>query len=658
MELGVHACAGSVLDELYYDGDLGAIYTPTATTFRVWAPTASSLKLLLYESGQGGEPVVHPMAPDRDGTWVLQLEGDWHGTYYNYLVTVDGMTHEVVDPYAKAVGVNGRRGMVVDLARTNPEGWDELRKPEFVHFVDAVIYELHVRDLSMHETSGIRHKGKFLGLTERGTRGPRGVATGLDHLIELGVTHVHLLPVFDFLSVDEADPAASQYNWGYDPLHYNVPEGSYATDPFDGVTRIREFKQMVKALNENGIRVVMDVVYNHTGLTEESNLNRLVPGYYYRRDAQGRFANGSGCGNELASERPMVRKLIIDSVLYWAREYKIDGFRFDLMGLHDIETMAQIRKALDEVDPRILLYGEGWTAAESPLPYHERALKANIARLPGIAVFNDDIRDGIKGDVFHATAPGFVNGAWDREESVKFGIVAATWHPQVRYDRVCYAKHPWALAPGQSINYAEAHDNLTLWDKLLATSAAEGEDELIKMHKLSTAIVLTAQGIPFLHGGMDFLRTKYGDSNSYRSPDRINALDWERKARYLDVFRYNQGLIRLRKEHPAFRMTTAEAIQRHLRFLDMPAGRMVGFCLSDHANGDPWKTIVVLFNANREPQTVHLPGSNWVIVVDGHSAGTEPLGAVELDRVTVPPRTALVLVDRESIAAGSLSAAS
>lgn len=653
MELRVHNFESEMpADHLHYDGSLGALYKPDSTTFRVWAPTARSLSLFLYESGQGGETLaVHPMERDVRGTWVVRLLGDYHGIYYNYRVTVDGATYEVVDPYAKAVGVNGKRGMVVDLARTNPEGWDTLQKPELVHFTDAIIYELHIRDLSMHMTSGIHHKGKFLGLTEHGTKGPEGVATGLDHLKELGITHLHLLPVFDFYTVDEADQETPQYNWGYDPLNYNVPEGSYATDPFDGTVRIREFKEMVKALNENGIRVVMDVVYNHTFLSAESNLNRLVPGYYYRYDPAGNFSNGSGCGNELASERSMARKLIVDSVVHWATEYKIDGFRFDLMGLHDIETMRAVRRALDAIDPTILVYGEGWTGGLSPLPDHEKAVKVHVGRIPGIAVFNDDLRDGIKGAVFDAPEPGFVNGSAGDAETVKAGIVAATFHPQVGYDRVRYTQHPWAAEPSQSVNYAEAHDNLTLWDKLEATSAHESEEERIKMHKMSLAILLTSQGIPFLQAGMDFLRTKFGDANSYRSPDYVNAIDWERKARYLSVFEYTRGLIRLRKDHPAFRMGSAEAIQKHLRFLGVPHEEMVGFALVDHANGDPWKDVVVLFNADGGAHEVHLPGDEWVVVVDGERAGVERLGEVRGRSVTVPPRTTLVLVQKESFEA-------
>lgn len=632
----------------HYDGALGALYTPERTQFRLWAPTASSVTLVTYPHSAAGLGTEHPMKRDVQGTWVAELEGDLHGTYYTYRVTVGGRTNEAVDPYAKAVGVNGQRGMVIDLSRTNPQGWGELVKPPFSHPVDAVIYELHVRDLSIHPESGITQKGKFLGLTERGTRGPGGVTTGLDHLMELGVTHIHLLPSFDYATVDESRLFEPQFNWGYDPQNYNVPEGSYSTDPYNGAVRVREFKEMVKALNENGLRVVMDVVYNHTSKSADSHLNLIVPGYYYRFNPDGSFANGSGCGNELADERSMVRKMIVDSVVYWAEEYKVDGFRFDLMGLHHIDTMNAVRAALDEVDPSIIIYGEGWTAAESPLPFEYRTLKAHVSQVPGIAVFSDDVRDGIKGHVFNDREPGFVNGQPGMEESVKFGIAASTFHPQVNYALVNYSDAPYAADPGQTITYAEAHDNLTLWDKLQATNPGEPEEELLKMHKMASAIVLTSQGIPFLHAGQDFVRTKYGDGNSYQSPDWVNQLDWERKAQYLDVFAYNKGLIELRKAHPAFRMRTAEQIQDHLEFLAMPSSQMVGYVLKDQANGDSWDKIVVLFNATTMEQTVALPGSGWVVVVDGEQAGTTALWTVEGHEVTVPPRTSLVLVDAAS----------
>lgn len=634
----------------YAGDDLGAVYSPEHTRFRLWAPTASEVNLLTYAEGQGGRATAYPMQRDVQGTWFYELPGDHHGLYYTYFVTVGGLFSQAVDPYAKAVGVNGDRGMVVDLSRTNPPGFENLVKPPFANLVDAIIYELHVRDLSSHPQSGITEKGKFLGLIEEGTRGARGVKTGLDHLVELGITHLHLLPSFDYATVDETSLDSPQFNWGYDPKNYNVPEGSYSTDPYNGEVRIREFKQMVQGLNEAGIRVVMDVVYNHTSLSADSHLNRIVPGYYYRTNEQGGFSNGSGCGNELADERSMVRKMIVDSVVYWATEYKVDGFRFDLMGLHHVDTMNEIRARLDAIDPSILVYGEGWTGGATPLQAESAALKANARAVPGIAVFSDDMRDGIKGHVFNDLEPGFINGGRGFEESVKFGVVAATNHPQVNYGQVNYSSAPWALEPHQSINYAEAHDNLTLWDKLLKTNPGEEESERLKMHKMASALVLTSQGLPFLHAGQDFVRTKNGDSNSYKSPDEVNWLDWSRKMQYADVFAYHQGLIELRKVHPAFRMTTNAQIQEHLSFLPMPTPLMVGYSLHNHANGDPWQTIVVVANANLKEQVVSLPESGWVVVVDGEQAGTAKLADVQGNTVVVPGRSVLVLVDTESFA--------
>ncbi|MCD5415067.1 MAG: type I pullulanase, partial [Clostridiales bacterium] len=631
----------------YYGDDLGATYSKENTIFRVWAPTATGINLLLYEEGYGGELKQRiEMKRDIKGTWLLQVDGDLHGVFYTYEVHVNGAINEVVDKYAKAVGVDGRRGMVVDLSKTNPPGWENLQRPPLENFVDAVIWELHVRDLSMNENSGITNKGKFLGIIEEGTRSPEGKKTGLDHMLELGINHLHLLPVFDFRSIDETNAydVANVFNWGYDPLNYNVPEGTFSTDPWCGVTRIKEFKKMVQGLNENGIRVIMDVVYNHTGYTANSHLNLLVPGYFYRFRPDGSFSDGSACGNELADERSMVRKMIIDSVVFWATEYKIDGFRFDLMGLHDIETMNEIRKALDKIDPSIIIYGEGWAAGSTPLPSYRQALKVNMPRMPRIAAFSDDIRDGIKGNVFDAEAPGFVNGGLGFEDSIKFGIVASTKHDQINYAAVNYSNAPWAMGPEQAITYASSHDNHTLWDKLYATNPNDSIEERIKMHKLSSAIVLTSQGVPFLHAGVEMLRTKGGDDNSYEAPDSVNMLDWSRKATYNEVFQYHRGLIELRRQRPAFRMTSTEDIQRHLRFLDMPQRNMVGYILSDNANGDEWETIAVLFNGNAEDIEITLPGEGWGVVVNGKVAGTEIIERISQDKVTVPARTAMVLV--------------
>ncbi len=631
----------------YDDAALGALYSKDRTLFRVWAPGALRMRLKTYPSGHEGEATVYEMYKDPNGFWVQVLEGDRHGLYYTYEVTHYHGVFEVVDPYAKALGVNGNRGMVVDLSRTNPEGWDDFPKPTLKNFTDAIIYEVHIRDFSIHENSGIKHKGKYLGVVEPETRGPRMVKTGLAHLVELGITHLHLLPVQDYYTVDESKLAEPQYNWGYDPKNYNAPEGSYATDPYNGEIRIQEFKTMVMGLNRAGIGVILDVVYNHTYRSEDSNLNRLVPGYYYRLHPDGSFANGSGCGNETASERFMVRKLIVDSVVYWATEYKIDGFRFDLMGLHDLETMNQIRQALDAIRPGILLYGEGWTGGPSLLPAKKAALKKNIPRMPGIAAFNDDFRDGLKGPIFHDRAPGFTGGAFAYKENVKFGITGATCHPGVDYERMTPPGKPWAGRPCQCVNYVEAHDNMTLWDRLACTHGHESEEERIRIHLLCAALVLTSQGIPFLHAGQDFLRTKYGDHNSYRSPDRINRLDWARKAAYLEVFRYYQGLIALRRAHPAFRMVSTAQIQKHLQFLDLPP-EGIGYLLTGHANQDPWETIAVFFNAGQKKLEVALPAEEWVIVVEGNQAGTKEIRRFHGRSTLVPPRSAQILVDAKS----------
>ncbi len=634
----------------YTSSDLGAVYTPTATTFRVWAPTAQGISVKLYDKGEGGTGRAYPLQKDVQGTWVGHVRGDLHGRYYTYVVKHHDGEYEVVDPYARGAGVNGRRGMVVDPARTNPPGWERDQRPPLAAPTDAVIYELHVRDFSIHPASGIVNKGKYLGIVEPDTRGPDGAATGLAHLKELGITHLHLLPVFDFSSVDESRPEAA-YNWGYDPLHYNVPEGSYATDPHSGEVRMRELKAMVMGLHKAGIRVIMDVVYNHTAHSKDSNFNRLVPGYYYRMRQDGRFSNGSGCGNELADERPMVRKFIVDSVAYWAREYHIDGFRFDLMGLHHIETMRAVRTALDEIDPTIIVYGEGWAAADSTLPANVRAVKDNTSQLKGIASFSDDIRDAVKGHVFHQHLPGFVQGKGS-VEAVKFGITAAVYHPQVDYSKAGVGRGPWAVEPSQCITYTEAHDNLTLWDKLAASCPGEPEGERIKMQKLANALILTSQGIAFLHAGQDFARTKHGDSNSYQSPDSVNRLDWARKVRYREIFDYTKGLIALRRAHPAFRLQSAAEIQAKLTFLKMPSTQMVGYFLGPHAGGDSWGLIVVLFNAEPQPIAIKLCPGRWGTVVDENRVELEPFGETADQTVEVAGRSCRVLVDLNSITEG------
>ncbi len=604
---------------VYNGKDLGLTYRRGSSFFRIWSPPAEQAELVLYDQALGGEAVSRlEMRRSGQGTWIVTAGGDLLGKFYAFRVMINGKWHnEVPDPYAKAVGVNGRRAMVVDLAASNPADWAMDKAPVMAHPTDAVVYELHVRDASIDPGSGIRAKGKFLGLTETGTKNAAGLSTGLDHLKELGVTHVHLLPSYDFFTVDETQPDKPQYNWGYDPLNYNVPEGSYSTNPYDGLTRIREFKQLIKTLHDNGIKVVMDVVYNHTMLTEDSWFNQLVPGYYYRQDAKGNFSNATACNNETASERPMFRKFMLESVKYWVEEYHVDGFRFDLMGVHDIITMNLISDELHRIKPDILLYGEGWTAGASPLPDSLRALKKNATSLRGIAVFSDDIRDGIKGSVFEHTDRGFASGKPGMEETIKFGVVSAMQHPQVDYSRVNYSKAPYAAFPSNVVSYAECHDNHVLWDKLAISAFSNSEAERRDMHKLALGIVLTSQGISFLHAGTEFLRSKQGVENSFESGDSINAINWDLKTKNRDVFDYVQALIAMRKAHPAFRMTGATLVAQHIEFITAE-DNLISFTINGAAEGDSWKKVLVVYNGSAGSRKVELPAGKWKPFIVGN----------------------------------------
>jgi len=612
---------------VYTGSDLGLVYSTNQSTFRIWSPPADNAQLLLYKNGltEIASQVVQ-MKKGVNGTWIATLKGDQKGKFYAFRVHINNQwLNAVPDPYAKAVGVNGKKGIIVNMKQTNPPGggWEEDKMPPFGPPTDAIIYELHVRDASIAANSGIKSKGKFLGLAETGTKNEAGLSTGLDHLKELGVTHVHLLPSYDFFSVNETKPDSLQYNWGYDPLNYNVPEGSYSTDPYDGVSRIKEFKQLIKTLHKNGLRVVMDVVYNHTMLTENSYFNQLVPGYYYRQTKDGKFSNATACGNETASERAMMRKFMIESVKYWVQEYHVDGFRFDLMGVHDITTMNLISKELHKIKPGILLYGEGWTAGACPLPDSVRAVKANAAKLDGIAVFSDDIRDGIKGSVFNNNDRGFVSDKPGMRESIKFGIVAACKHPQVDYSKVNYSKAPYAAGPFNTITYAECHDNHVLWDKLAISAKEATEEQRKEMHKLALSIVLTSQGISFLHAGTEFLRSKKGNENSFNAGDSINAIDWSLKTKNKDVFEYVRSLIRLRKDHPAFRMTTTEQIASNLVFIDnLPEG-IIAYTINGAAVKDTWKRILVIFNGSQKTTSFVLPQTKdgWKSYFENEESG-------------------------------------
>ncbi len=634
----------------YQENDLGAVWTKNATHFRIWAPTASQVVINLYRTGDQEDLFSSiPMFLEVKGTWVTSVSGDLNGTYYTYSVTVNGETNIAVDPYAKAVGVNGNRGMVIDLASTDPLGFREEQRPEFRNATDAIIYELHIRDFSSDRSSGMKNAGKYLAFTENGTKNDFGDSTGVDYLKELGITHVHLLPAFDYYTVDETKLTEEQFNWGYDPKNYNVPDGSYSADPFHGEVRIKEFKQMVHALHKSGIRVIMDVVYNHTMEGEGSNLNKIVPGYYYRLTPEGYFSNASGCGNETASERAMMRKFMIDSVVYWTSEYHIDGFRFDLMGIHDIQTMNEIRRVLNGMDPSILVYGEGWTGGLSPLPDWKRAMKNNIKDMNhGIAAFSDNIRDTIKGNVFNGSERGYVNGRNGLEEAIKFGVVAATWHQDVDYGRVVYCSNtPWAAEPTQTVNYTSAHDNYTLWDKLALSNPEDSRESRAKMNMLAAAIILTCQGIPFFQAGEEFLRSKplnregtAFDDNSYRSPDAINSLKWNQRSVNKEVVNYYMGLIAFRRQYPSLRMTKAEEIRARLKFLEWSQPNVVSFLITDETVGD----LCIIYNANQDTRTIKIPEGNWGVYAKGMSAGREAMEYLLGGFVEVEAISALVLV--------------
>ncbi len=632
---------------LYIGSDLGVTYSTERTILKVWSPPAQEMQLRLYRTSTGND-VIEEVAcrKDSSGVWIAELKGDRKNIYYTFRAkTEEKWGDENPDPYTRATGVNGKRGQIVDLKETDPPGWEGDQSPELKNKMNVILYEVHVRDLSIDPNSGIKAKGKFLGFTETGTKNSHGQSTGVDHIAELGVTHVHLLPAFDFCSIDESKPDVPQYNWGYDPMNYNVPEGSYATDPEDGKVRIREFKKMVQALHKKGLRVVMDVVYNHTGRTHDSTLDQLVPGYYYRQwEKDNQYSNASGCGNETASDRAMVRKFIIESTTYWAREYHVDGFRFDLMAIHDMETMNRVKEVLHAIDPSIIVYGEGWTAGDSPLPEKYRSLKANAEKMNGTAVFSDDIRDAIKGSVFDEKSTGFASGSKEMAESVKFGIVAAGDHPHVDYAKVKYSKKPYTKNPGEVINYVSCHDNHTLYDKLKVSRPDATEKDLIKMDKLANTIVLTSQGIPFLHAGVEMKRTKGGNHNSYKSPDSVNQINWDWKFENRELFGFYKELIAFRKAHPAFRMPDNEMVQKNLIFLPTNDPQLIAYTLNDHANGDEWHKILVIFNGSEKVKNVPLPGGIWNAALQDHQFLHAEKTVPEL--IPIAPNSATILFQR------------
>ena len=612
-------------------------YTPERTTFEVWGPTAESAVVRLYRA----EELVEEIAMSRgdSGLWVATAEGDHRGEMYAFQLTVNGKPlKETAGIFAKALGVNGDRGAIIDLRNTDPEGWSEDRSPEFKP-EERVIYEMHYRDMTAHASAGSAYPGKYLGMAEHGTRSNEGLATGLDHLVEMGVTHVHLLPTADFGSIDESKPT-DQYNWGYEPKNYSAPEGTYSTNPADPESRIRELKTLVQAMHKAGLNVVLDVVYNHTTSTENCGFELTVPGYFYRMREDGSFADGSGCGNETASEKPMMQKYIVESLEYWVKEYHIDGFRFDLMAIHDIETMNLIRKRLEALNPNILLYGEGWAASAPLYDESKLAFKRYTYQMPGVGAFSDDIRNALRGTL-DLSKGGFIHGVEGNKEALKFGIAGGVEHPEVKHSEAA-----WCAAPTQHISYVSCHDDHNMRDRLEHISPKASEQELIAMVKLAHFGVFTSQGIPFIFCGEEMFRSKYGEKNTYNMPDKYNAIDWALKSKYNDLVEYVKALIALRKAHPAFALQTAERVREHLSFIEHDNAAAVGFVLDKLEGIDSAKRIVVLMNGSREVAEFAIPEGSYKWISDGKSWWLDGGEAVEAEgKLAVEPISAVIIAE-------------
>ena len=641
------------------------IYSKVKTLFKLNAPTTVNLdgmtgatteidkkkqvKIHIYEDGQGGKAIkTIKMKASGENRWEATVKGDLKGKFY----TFDIGKGETPGVFAKAVGVNGMRGAIVDMTETNPQGWENDQRPVIQSPADLVIYEMHWRDFSIDVSSGLKNKGKFLALTE-----PKAI----EHLKNLGVNAVHILPSFDYASVDETKLDTPQYNWGYDPKNYNVPEGSYSTDPYNPVTRIKEFKQMVQALHKADIRVILDVVYNHTFDIDHSNFQLTYPDMYYRKTADGKYSDGSGCGNETASEKPLMREFMLESVKYWIDEYHIDGFRFDLMGVHDIETMQQIRAEVNKIDPSIYIYGEGWSAGSCAYPTEKLAMKANTQQLNGIGAFSDDMRDALRGPFSDDHKGALLAGIPGEEESLKFGIVGGIAHPQVDMTKVNYDKKPWTNNPTEQVSYVSCHDDMCLVDRLKASIPSltdknipenERTAELIRIDQLAQTAVFTSQGVPFILSGEEMLRDKKGVHNSYNSPDSINHLDWNNLQRYPQFFAYYKNLIQLRKKHPAFRLATGEKVRQHVEFLPAVDSKgvkqdcLVGFQLKDLQGIDAWKTVVVIYNFNKEAKEMAIPEGNYTIACCNGAIDEAGLGEVSGKEVLIDGQSALILFQK------------
>ena len=613
-------------------------YTPEKTSFELWAPTAESAVVRLYNGDELAEVVA--MQRGDMGLWSAEVEGDKKGMYYAFQVSVDGnILKETAGIFARALDVNGNRGAIIDMRDTDPEGWSEDKRPA-VDPTEIVIYEMHYRDMTAHESAGSSNPGKYIAMAEHGTRSHEGLATGIDHLREMGVTHIHLLPTADFGSIDESRPT-NQYNWGYEPKNYNAPEGTYSTNPADPEARIRELKTLIKAMHDAGLCVVLDVVYNHTTTTENCGFELTVPGYFYRMREDGSFADGSGCGNETASEKPMMRKYMVESLEYWVKEYHIDGFRFDLMAIHDIETMNLIRERLEALNPDILLYGEGWAASAPLYDESKLAFKRYTYQMPGIAAFSDDIRNALRGTL-DLSQGGFIHGVEGNKEALKFGIVGGVEHPEVNHSEAA-----WCAEPRQHISYVTCHDDHNLRDRLEHLSPDASEEERIKMAKLAHFGVFTSQGVPFIFCGEEMYRSKRGEKNTYNMPDEYNAIDWALKSQYGDLVEYCKGLIAMRKEHPAFSLGTADAVREHLKFIECDNEAAVGFVLDNLEGIDSAKRIVVLMNGSREGVEFDIPAGSYKWISDGEFVHAKGMGMYNANngKIVVAPISGVILAE-------------
>ena len=606
------------------------VYTPEKTTFTFWSSIAEKMEVRLYNTYDAAEFEVITLQEKNDDYWTATVKGDQLGKFYTVCSYQNGeWGQESPGIFAKAVSVNGQKAAIIDMQATNPEGWENDQRPAMTDPTDVVVYETHMRDFTIDATSGIANKGKFIAFTEQGTQTAEGLASGIDHLKELGITHIQILPMYDYGSIDETTLDLNKYNWGYDPVNYNVPEGGYSTNPYDPATRIREAKTMIQALHAAGIRVIMDVVYNHTYSVEGCALGRVVPQYFYRMNEDGSYANGSGCGNETASDKEMMRQFMVESVCYWAREYHIDGFRFDLMGIHDQETMRQIRAALDEIDPSIITYGEGWAASSPAYPYEQLAMKQWTYTMPRVGAFSDDIRNALIGSPFDHHR-GFASGNTASRDAVRYGLVACP---------------DWSGEPMQHVSYITCHDNYCLRDRIEVAAAEETEATKLRMNKLAQTAVMVSQGMTFFYGGEELFRTKQGVENSYQSPDSINVIEWANKQTYNDLYTYYREIIKIRRQHKGFRLGTAELVKNHVEFPETTQEGLIIYLIKDLQGIDTASSLIVLLNGTAEPMEAEVPQATYIVLAHDAQANANGMGTIEGGKVQVAPYSATILAE-------------